>query len=128
VPLERLQIETDGPWCDMRPSHASAQYTKDSPELPKSVKKEKWTADAMVKGRNEPCAIPRVAHAVAGVKSVSVEEVCEQYVPTSDLVLVCSYANSVQCMAKLNTHVRLGRSAPVARSAPLRALHSIQQH
>ncbi|KAK0336929.1 hypothetical protein LTS16_008594 [Friedmanniomyces endolithicus] len=77
VPLERLQIETDGPWCDMRPSHASAQYTKDSPELPKSVKKEKWTADAMVKGRNEPCTIPRVAYAVAGIKGVSVEEVCE---------------------------------------------------
>jgi len=46
----------------------------------------------------------------------------------SDLVRVCSYANSVQCMAKLNTHVRPGRSTPVARSAPLRALRSIQQH
>ncbi|TKA68032.1 hypothetical protein B0A55_08370 [Friedmanniomyces simplex] len=78
VPLERMQIETDGPWCDMRPSHASAQYTKNAPELPKSVKKEKWSADAMVKGRNEPCAIPRVAYAVAGIKGVSMEEVCEQ--------------------------------------------------
>ncbi|KAK5688943.1 hypothetical protein LTS10_000923 [Elasticomyces elasticus] len=78
VPLERLQIETDGPWCDMRPSHASAQFTKDAPEVPKSVKKEKWSAEAMVKGRNEPCMIPRVAYAVAGIKGVSVEVVCEQ--------------------------------------------------
>ncbi|KAK3626744.1 hypothetical protein LTR56_015840 [Elasticomyces elasticus] len=77
VPLERLQIETDGPWCDMRPSHASAQFTKDAPEMPKSVKKEKWSAEAMVKGRNEPCMIPRVAYAVAGIKGVSVEVVCE---------------------------------------------------
>ncbi|KAK5728205.1 hypothetical protein LTR17_012110 [Elasticomyces elasticus] len=77
VPLERLQIETDGPWCDMRPSHASAQFTKDAPESPKSVKKEKWSAEAMVKGRNEPCMIPRVAYAVAGIKGVSVEVVCE---------------------------------------------------
>ncbi|KAK3109588.1 hypothetical protein LTR53_016999 [Teratosphaeriaceae sp. CCFEE 6253] len=78
VPLERLQLETDGPWCDMRPSHASAKFTKNAPEPPRSVKKEKWSADAMVKGRNEPCTISRVAYAVAGVKGVSVEEVCEQ--------------------------------------------------
>jgi len=77
VPLERLQIETDGPWCDMRPSHASVYYTKDAPE-PKAVKKEKWSASTMVKGRNEPCMITKVAYAVAGVKGISVEEVCEQ--------------------------------------------------
>ena len=76
VPLERLQIETDGPWCEMRPSHASAAYTKDAPPLPKGVKKEKWSADCMVKGRNEPCAIVHVAHAIAGIKGVSVDEVC----------------------------------------------------
>jgi TatD DNase family protein len=76
VPLERIQIETDGPWCEMRPSHASANYLEDAPPLPKAVKKEKWSAEFMVKGRNEPCAIVRVAHAVAEIKGVSVEEVC----------------------------------------------------
>jgi len=78
VPLERLQIETDGPWCEMRPSHASAKLLEDAPDLPKAVKKEKWSAETMVKGRNEPCAITQVAHAVAKIKGVSVEEVCEQ--------------------------------------------------
>lgn len=77
VPLERLQIETDGPWCEMRPSHASAKYLKDAPPLPKAVKKEKWNAEAMVKGRNEPCAISQVAYAIAAVKGISVDEVCE---------------------------------------------------
>lgn len=77
VPLERLQIETDGPWCEMRPSQGSAQFTKDAPELPKSVKKEKWVEGCMVKGRNEPCTIGRVAWAVAGIKGVGVEVVCE---------------------------------------------------
>lgn len=77
VPLERLQIETDGPWCEIRPSHASSKYLKDAPPLPKSVKKEKWAPDAMVKGRNEPCQITRVAHVVAGVKGISVEEVAQ---------------------------------------------------
>ena len=77
VPLERLQIETDGPWCEMRPSQASAKFLKDAPELPKAVKKEKWSAENMVKGRNEPCTITHVAHAIAKVKELSAEEVCE---------------------------------------------------
>ena len=103
VPLDRLQIETDGPWvsacsgaagaavsravdgvkglihaqCEMRPSHASAAHRKEAPPLPKAVKKEKWDADAMVKGRNEPCTIAHVAHVVASVKGIPVEEVCE---------------------------------------------------
>lgn len=77
VPLERLQIETDGPWCEMRASQASAQFTKDAPPLPKAVKKEKWNAECMVKGRNEPCTIAHVVHVIAKIKNVAVEEVCE---------------------------------------------------
>ncbi|GAB7364862.1 hypothetical protein MBLNU230_g5654t2 [Neophaeotheca triangularis] len=77
VPLDKLQIETDGPWCEMRPSHAGSKYLKDAPELPKAVKKEKWSPEALVKGRNEPCTISNVAWAVAGIKGLPVEEVCE---------------------------------------------------
>lgn len=77
MPLERIQIETDGPWCEMRPSHASAKFIGDAPPLPKSVKKEKWAKGCMIKARNEPCAIPRVAYAIANIKGISVEEVCE---------------------------------------------------
>ncbi|KAF7196323.1 Deoxyribonuclease Tat-D [Pseudocercospora fuligena] len=80
VPMDRLQIETDGPWCEIRPSHAASVHLKDLPtemQLPKAVKKEKWTKDTMVKGRNEPCAIGHVAWVVAKVKGVPVEEVAE---------------------------------------------------
>lgn len=77
VPLERLHVETDGPWCEIRPSHASAKYLDGAPTLPKAVKKEKWAPGLMVKGRNEPCTIPLVAHVIARVKEVPVEEVCE---------------------------------------------------
>lgn len=77
VPLERIQIETDGPWCEMRPSHAGSKFLANAPTLPKAVKKEKWTKEFMVKGRNEPCAISNVAYAVAGIKGLRVEEVCE---------------------------------------------------
>jgi TatD DNase family protein len=78
VPLERLQIETDGPWCEIRASHASSGFLKDGgPTMPKGVKKEKWAKGLMVKGRNEPVTIAQVAHVVAKVKGVDVEEVCE---------------------------------------------------
>ncbi|KAF1986635.1 hydrolase, TatD family protein [Aulographum hederae CBS 113979] len=77
IPLERLQIETDGPWCEMRPSHASAKYLKDAPPLPKAVKKHQWAEGVMIKGRNEPATIPHVAYAIANIKGISVEDVCE---------------------------------------------------
>ena len=125
VRLDRLMIETDGPWCEVRPSHEGWKYlveidrkekaaaetpepalsTPENGEAPppvgkpppkkqqstkkpqkkesevierfKTVKKEKWVEGAMVKGRNEPCMIERVAKTVAGIKGVSVEEVCE---------------------------------------------------
>jgi TatD DNase family protein len=76
IPLEKLMLETDGPWCEMRPSHASAPIVKNWVEA-KWVKKEKWVEGAMVKGRNEPCLIGKVAWAVAGIRGLSVENVAE---------------------------------------------------
>ncbi|KAK0626965.1 hypothetical protein B0T14DRAFT_423120, partial [Immersiella caudata] len=117
IELSRLMLETDGPWCEVRPSHEGWKYLVDAakaapasasvpgtaapvetppagqqskkqgkknqkkePEVPdrfKVVKKEKWEEGAMVKGRNEPCTIERIATIVAAIKGVSVEEVCE---------------------------------------------------
>ncbi|KAH8131529.1 hypothetical protein ACSS6W_001707 [Trichoderma asperelloides] len=116
VTLDRIMLETDGPWCEVRPSHAGYQYLiekKPEPELPvpngdaqlpvgaaqqqtkrpkkqknqkkepdvpnrfKIVKKEQWQEGAMIKGRNEPCTIERVAKIVAAVKGVTIEELCE---------------------------------------------------
>ncbi|KAL4964785.1 3'-5'-exodeoxyribonuclease [Aspergillus stella-maris] len=77
IPLDRIQIETDGPWCEIRPSHASSKFLSGAPPLPKAVKKEKWQKGCMVKGRNEPVAIAQVAHVIAAVKGITVDEVCE---------------------------------------------------
>ncbi|KAI9829093.1 MAG: hypothetical protein M1832_000116 [Thelocarpon impressellum] len=76
IPLDRMQLETDGPWCEIRPSHASSTHLTHLPAL-KAVKKEKFVPGAMVKGRNEPSQLPRVAHVVAGVKGVGLGEVVD---------------------------------------------------
>ena len=54
LPIDRIMIETDCPWCEIRPTHASHKHIKTSF---KSVKKEKWQPDSMVKGRSEPSHI-----------------------------------------------------------------------
>lgn len=61
----------------MRPSHASAKFLGDAPPLTKAVKKEKFSKGLMVKGRNESSTIPLVAHAIANIKGVTVQEVCD---------------------------------------------------
>ncbi|KAG0047291.1 TatD DNase [Gryganskiella cystojenkinii] len=66
VPLDRLMLETDGPWCDIRPTHAShkhlAHMTPDQQAIysPTSKKKEKFEIGCMVKSRNEPCTMGQV--------------------------------------------------------------------
>lgn len=74
IPLRKLMLETDSPYCDIRPSHASHQYLKDFNETFQEVKKEKYSSDKMVKSRNEPCALIKIAHVVAKIKSISLDE------------------------------------------------------
>jgi TatD DNase family protein len=59
----------------MRASHASSKYMEGAPKLSiKTVKKEKWEKGLMVKGRNEPVTIMHVAHVIAKIKNVTVQE------------------------------------------------------
>ncbi|KAG9237308.1 deoxyribonuclease-like protein tatD [Amylocarpus encephaloides] len=78
IPIDRLMLETDGPWCEIRPSHASAAHLGGWEEGRKWVKKEKFVEGALVKGRNESCMVRKVAWVVAGVRGESLEVVCEK--------------------------------------------------
>lgn len=59
IPTDRLLLETDCPWCEVRPSHAGSKHLETKMEGGRytGVKKEKWKEGAMVKSRNEPCNI-----------------------------------------------------------------------
>lgn len=57
LPQDRILLETDCPWCEIRPSHAGFKFISNENKDMPAVKKEKWNAEAMVKSRNEPCNI-----------------------------------------------------------------------
>ena len=87
VPLDRLLLETDAPWCDLRPSHASSTAQGGAFELREfdarvgAVWRDKrkvgrgGSPGGLVKGRNEPCRIAAVAEAIAATRGCSVAEV-----------------------------------------------------
>ncbi|XP_060659066.1 deoxyribonuclease TATDN1 [Drosophila nasuta] len=77
LPNDRIMLETDCPWCGIRPSHASHKHV--STKFPTVKKKEKWTAETLIDGRNEPCQITQVLEAIAGIKQEPKEKLAELY-------------------------------------------------
>jgi len=80
IPLDRLLLETDAPWCEIRPTHAG--YTLIHPDThPKLLAKrpESWSVECEgVKGRNEPGAMVQVLEVVAGARNMDPVELAEQ--------------------------------------------------
>lgn len=76
IPLDRILIETDAPWCEIRPTHAGHSLLSNLPYRPIDVvPKERYRSDALVKGRNEPCSIQKIAVAIASLKMVDISTV-----------------------------------------------------
>lgn len=63
IPAERLLLETDSPYCDVRPSHAGKAYVK---TMHQAKDKKKYEDHMLVKGRNEPCNSISVFEVIAG--------------------------------------------------------------
>ena len=63
VPLGRLHLETDAPWCSIKRTHAGHKHTR--PMGWDEVKKERWQPSSLVKDRCEPAHILQVAQVLA---------------------------------------------------------------
>nr|XP_016940755.1 putative deoxyribonuclease TATDN1 [Drosophila suzukii] len=77
LPNDRIMLETDCPWCGIRPSHAGHKHV--TTKFATVKKKEKWTAESLIDGRCEPCQISQVLEAIAGIKQEPKEKLAELY-------------------------------------------------
>ena len=75
MPLERLHLETDAPWCGIKRTHSG--YCHVQPAAWPEVKKERWAAGSCVKDRCEPCHIAQVAQVIAGARKIDVSTLCD---------------------------------------------------
>jgi TatD DNase family protein len=74
VPLDRLHLETDAPWCIPKRTHHGFRHVQTHFEAERSDRHAQ-ESEKTVKGRCEPCHIMQVTEIIAAIKQVSVEEV-----------------------------------------------------
>lgn len=78
LPLDRIMIESDAPYCEMRPSHASRPFLLDFEwNLPSPVDKSRHDPSKPVKGRNEPTESRRVLRVLSKLRGIDEEELSE---------------------------------------------------
>jgi TatD DNase family protein len=91
LPLDKILLETDCPYCEIKATHAGHKHIQTTFAGMKKADK-KFETGKLVKGRNEPCQIVQVAEVIAGVKGIPVEEVAR----------VC-YQNSMELYGGFST-------------------------
>lgn len=74
IPLDRLVLETDCPYCEIRKTHAGYRWVQSQW---KTVSYKKYEPGSCVKGRTEPCHIRQIAEIVSQIHKVSVEQVAK---------------------------------------------------
>ncbi|KAJ1729513.1 hypothetical protein LPJ61_003484 [Coemansia biformis] len=89
LPVDRLMVETDCPYCEIRRTHASHGLLPAPPAQaleadgaawapPESKRKERWSSECTVKSRNEPCMIRQVLSVLASLHGTGEAELAER--------------------------------------------------
>ncbi|GJE85792.1 Mg-dependent DNase [Phanerochaete sordida] len=84
IPVDKLMLETDAPWCSMTSTQASRKHLKSLPPslsslyFPQATKPEAFVHGKPVKGRNEPSATGGVAWVVSQLHGISLESLADQ--------------------------------------------------
>jgi len=74
IPSDKLLIETDCPWCEIKRTHASFKYVKNIPEKSKNASDPQLP----VKNRNEPSNLIQVLEVVASLRDEDINNLAEQ--------------------------------------------------
>ena len=81
VPEHLLLLETDAPWCGIKPTHPSHAHV--STVFP-NKKKEKFEAGYMVKDRNEPCTLIQIFQVLASLRGAEEHALADQILLNSN--------------------------------------------
>ncbi|PJF18114.1 Deoxyribonuclease tatD [Paramicrosporidium saccamoebae] len=74
IPLDRVMVESDAPWCEIRPSHAGFSHIQTKF---KALNKEKHDPEMPVKSRNEPFAARQVLEVLSSLHQQPLESIAE---------------------------------------------------
>ena len=69
LPMDRILLETDAPWCDIRATHPGHSLVKTT--FPQVKNEKKFELGKTVKNRQEPCHIVQVFEVLCGWKGVT---------------------------------------------------------
>jgi Tat protein secretion system quality control protein TatD with DNase activity len=87
IPLDRVLLETDSPWCDIRPVHFGYKFVKTF--FPTSKRGRPKAQEECIERRTEPCHLIQVLEALEG----SLQYFSGEAVAVADKVL----RNTCQC-------------------------------
>lgn len=74
IPTDRLLIETDCPWCEIKKSHASHKYIKTIFKRSKDASDPEFP----VKDRNEPAMLIQILEVLSSIRGENPSELAEQ--------------------------------------------------